>query len=522
MKLSRWAWPLVAALATFTAFIPALSGEFLNWDDLDILVNNPHYRGFSWASLRWIFGFHFGHYYPLTWLSFAANHALWELNPFGFHLTNSLIHAANAALTFFVFQELLRRARPGREAGSLKAPAALGALLFAVHPLRVESTAWITERSDVLAGFFYLLTLLFYLKERRTAALGTYVLSLAAKPTPVMLPLTLLILDAYPLGRLGPGRRWQALREKLPFFAAAAASGALTLICQNTVGSLWSLEALGPVQRLVVVVYNLGFYFYKTLLPINLLPFYPMPKPFGSLVDVFLASSVFVAAMTAFSWLLRRRLPALAAAWAHYVLTLLPVAGLIKTGPQLAADRYSYLSCLGWAALAAGWLAAKEGKTRRLALAAALVTVVVLGRLAWAQCGVWKDSETFWSYHIRKDPTHVAAHFFLGTLKLDKGQSDEAERLLRRALELDPAVGGVHNNLGNLLAAQGKAEEAIRHYRLAIEADPRHPIVRHNLAMALAGQGRIEEAMRALEEELLIAPGARPSRELLEKLSSLR
>lgn len=522
MTRSRWAWPLAVALATFTAFIPALSGDFLNWDDLDTLVNNSYYRGFSWASLRWIFGFHFGHYYPLTWLSFAADYALWGLNPFGFHLANILLHAANAAMTFLIFQKLLLHVRPGRDADSLKAPAALGALLFSVHPLRVESVAWITERSDVLAAFFYLSTLLLYLKGRRNAAVGAYVLSLAAKPTPVMLPLTLLVLDAYPLGLLVSGHRWKALREKLPFFAAAAASGALTLICQNKTGALWSLEALGPVQRFVVAVYNLAFYFYKTLLPTSLLPFYPMPKPFGSLVDAFLASSAFVVVMTASCWLLRRRRPALAAAWTHYVLTLLPVAGLIKTGPQLAADRYSYLSCLSWAVLAAGWLAIREGKTRRLALAGAMAATVVLARLTWAQCGVWKDSETFWSYHIRKNPAHATAHFYLGTLNLDKGRLDEAERFLLRALELDPASGAIHNNLGNLLAAQGKAEEAVRHYRLAIEADPRHPVVRHNLAMALAGQGRVEEAIEALEEELLIAPGARPSGELLEKLRSLR
>ena len=215
-----WLVPALIALVTFAAFLPTLHNQFVNWDDDENFLDNPHYRGLGWTQLRWMWTtFHLGHYIPLTWMTFGLDYRLWGMNPFGYHLTSLLLHAANAVVFFFVVHRILTLAlpRPSERGRALAVSAGFAALVFAIHPLRVESVAWATERRDVLSGLFYLVTILVYLRacegEKRGRrwywlAVATFVCALLSKAMVVNLPIVLLILDVYPLRRLGGFVGW--------------------------------------------------------------------------------------------------------------------------------------------------------------------------------------------------------------------------------------------------------------------------------------------------------------------------
>src|SRR6266571_3362429 len=248
-RCASWLVPVLIALVTFAAFLPALYNQFVNWDDDDNFLRNPHYRGLAWTHIRWMWTTHLGHYIPLTWMTFGLDYLLWGMNPVGYHLTSLLLHAANAVVFFFVVHRILTQALPSpSERGyALAVSAGVAALVFAIHPLRVESVAWVTERRDVLSGLFYLVAILLYLRacEGGARGRGWYWLSMAAfvgallsKSMVVNLPVVLLILDVYPLRRLGGAVGWwsaparRVYVEKIPFVLLAAAASAIALWAQ--------------------------------------------------------------------------------------------------------------------------------------------------------------------------------------------------------------------------------------------------------------------------------------------------
>src|SRR6266702_6099648 len=249
LELQHAVIPLVIAFSTFAAFLPALHNQFVNWDDTDNFLGNPHYRGLTWTHLRWMWTTHLGHYIPLTWMTLGLDYLLWGMNPVGYHLTRLLLHAANAVVFFFVVRRLLARAlsSPSERGYALAVSAGVAALVFAIHPLRVESVAWVTERRDVLSGLFYLVAILLYLRACEGMARGrgwywlsvaVFVCALLSKSMVVNLPIVLLILDVYPLRRLGgfvgwwsePARRVYV--EKIPFVLLAAAASAVAVMAQ--------------------------------------------------------------------------------------------------------------------------------------------------------------------------------------------------------------------------------------------------------------------------------------------------
>src|SRR5881296_409007 len=257
----HWLVPALIALVTFAAFLPALQNQFVNWDDHENFLDNPHYRGLGWTHLRWMWTTHLGHYIPLTWMTLGLDYLLWGMNPVGYHLTSLLLHAANAVVFFFVVRRILTRALPSlSERGhALAVSAGFAALVFAIHPLRVESVAWVTERRDVLSGLLYLLTILMYLRAREReergrgwywAAVGLFAGALLSKAMAVSVPVVLLILDVYPLRRLGgfvgwwsePARRIYI--EKIPFVLLAAAASAIAVMAQSSVHAAASLAQL--------------------------------------------------------------------------------------------------------------------------------------------------------------------------------------------------------------------------------------------------------------------------------------
>src|SRR5437899_2839051 len=418
-----WLVPVVIALITCAAFLPTLQNQFVNLDDNDNFLDNPHYRGLAWTHLRWMWTTHQGHYIPLTWMTLGLDYLLWGMNPVGYHLMSLLLHAANAVVFFFVVRRILTRALPSlSERGhALAVSAGFAALVFAIHPLRVESVAWVTERRDVLSGLFYLVTILVYLRacegEERgrrwySLAVATFVLALLSKSMVVNLPIVLLILDVYPLRRLGGAIGWwsaparRVYVEKIPFVLLAAAASAIALMAQSSVHAAASLAQLSVPGRLVVSAYGLGFYLWKMVVPVNLSPLYELPRTVDPLAPPFILSYGLVLAITVIALARCRRLPGLPAVWLAYVVVLLPVLGIVQSGPQIAADRYTYLAGLGWAILAgAGLLScwrtsrtSKTGTPTTLPIAGVATCLVVgLGALNWTQAQVWHDSEKLWT-----------------------------------------------------------------------------------------------------------------------------
>src|SRR2546428_1342790 len=286
-----WLVPVLIALVTFAAFLPTLNNQFVDWDDQRNFLDNHHYRGLGWTHLRWMWTTHLGHYIPLTWMTLGLDYLLWGMNPVGYHLTNLLLHAANAVVFFFVVLRILTRAlsSPSERGHALALSAGFASLVFAIHPLRVESVAWATERRDVLSGLFYLLTILMSLRAREREERGrgwywlsvaVFVLALLSKSMVVNLPVVLVILDVYPLRRLGGAVGWwsaparRVYVEKIPFVLLAAAASAIALMAQLSHDTMVSVVQLSALGRLAVSVYGLSFYLWKTVAPVSLSPLY--------------------------------------------------------------------------------------------------------------------------------------------------------------------------------------------------------------------------------------------------------
>ncbi|MFA6317364.1 MAG: tetratricopeptide repeat protein [Elusimicrobiota bacterium] len=516
--MPRALFPALAAAAVVAAFLPSLGNGFVNFDDGWYLVLNPNFKGWTWEHLRWMFtpwprG---GHYAPLTWMSLALDWSLWGMRPLGYHLTSLALHAAGAAAFYAVARRLFERVRADRAAEA----ALLASLFFALHPLRVESVAWASERRDVLSGLFYLLTLRFYLDRRLGPSLACFAASLLSKGMAMTLPLALVLLDFYPLRRLSlapeawlkPPERSVWL-EKLLFLAPAAAIAGVTLHLQVASGSAWALEKIPVLWRAGTACYGLMFYIAKTLLPVGLAPLYPMPPDAAAMAPTFALCGLGVAAATGLALLAARQgRPALLAVWAFYAVTLAPVSGLVQIGPQIAADRYSYLPCLGFALLF-GWGVSRLAS--RTSLIVGSLWILFLAGLTWKQTGVWRDAETLWAATAAAHPRHAQARLFLGNLRAEQSRPDEAEALFRKALALEPGYGAAHNNLANLLVRMGRDRESLAHYGAAAEASPGHKAVHYNWGIALMRLGRGREAAEHFRQELLLDPGHEPSRRAL-------
>jgi tetratricopeptide (TPR) repeat protein len=474
--------PLGIAAAAFAAFLPALSGSFLNWDDQHNFVENLGFRGLGWSNLRWMFTYTLEHYIPITWMTFGLDYLLWGMDPRGYHLTSLLLHAANAALFFSLAETLLRRARPECRPGTIRAAAAVAALLFALHPLRVESVAWITERRDVLSGLFFLLTIATWLRagdappgtaDRRrwlAASVALFGLMVLSKAMGMTLPLVLLVLDVYPLRRLGRESARGLIVEKIPHAAIMIGAIALTWFTQTGVASI-DRETYPLIQKVAQPGFRISFYVWKTLLPLDLAPVYHFHRSIGlpqaaGWAAVLAASAGLTAA--------RKRFPSGLATWVSYLLLIAPVSGVLQTGLYYAADRYSYLACLPFALLAAGGFASLLERWPGVAIGLSAVLLSALGALSWHQTGYWKDSRTLWTRQMAVHPDSWVGYFNHASALNEAGDHEGALRDYNRCLELRPGHATALTNRGTTRLELHDLGGALEDYTAAIGIEPRY------------------------------------------------
>jgi len=533
----RYLVPLSVVMVTFLAFLPTLQNGFVNWDDLTNFIDNTGYRGLGWTQLRWMFTtFHLSLYRPVTWMTLGFDHVLWGMNPLGYHLTSLLFHCANALLFYFVALRLLRLGLPAI-AGSevtLRFAAGFAALFFSLHPLRVEAVAWASARNDVVSALFLLLSVLCYLEAAAnaealsryarwlTAAVLFFAVSLLAKGIGMTLPFVLLVLDIYPLRRLkGRPRNWFSLKtrriwwEKVPFLVLGIIAGIIAVRAKQEGQVVHNLEQYGLTVRITESFYGLAFYLWKTVLPIALSPLYERPDQPDPLHWIFWLSAVAVVAITVSLFVLRLRWPAGLATWVCYGVALAPVLGIVQFGPQVAADRYSYLACLGWALLVGAaigrlcesWKRQSFNAVRwKLIQASAATSLFALSCLTWQQARLWHDSERLWRHALTVDPNSSYAYNNLAAEMKDQGNLDDAIHYYRKAVLIKPNFPLAYHNLGGVLFDRGEFDDAARNYRMALAIDPKSVKTYQKLGATLARQGQFDEAVTQYSKALQVNP----------------
>lgn len=445
-----------------------------------------------------------GHWIPVTWLTLGLDHVLWGMDPRGYHLTSLLFHTATAVTFYLLACRLLERALPRNTPRlDITLGAAASALFFAVHPLRVESVAWATERRDVVSGLFFVLTLLAYLKmveapggRRRgwyLTSLALFIGALLSKSITVALPVVLLVLDVYPLRRLAWPGRWGAperrvLLEKIPYALLSLAVSVVALVAMTSIRNITPIARLGWLQRAAISLYSLAFYLWKTLVPLDLSPLYEMPVRIDPLAWPYLLVAVVVAAVTAAAVAPRRRWPALLAVWVGYIVILLPVLGIVQNGPHIAADRNTYLASLGWALLAGAAVAWPWSGSRVLrAVAAAMVVVLVV--LTAQQVRVWRDSVSLWSHAVALEPANRLARINLGGAYVEQERMPEAIVQYREVLRLSRDKAPWYAVLGWLYARSGLVADALPLFVEALRLEPGRADACANVREAVAVLG---------------------------------
>jgi tetratricopeptide (TPR) repeat protein len=534
------------ALITLAVFLPVVEARFVAFDDTFYLTDNPKVQaGLTWESVRWAFTHcHAANWHPLSWLSHMLDCQLYGLRPAGHHLTSLLFHTANTLLLFGLLKYLT---------GAFWRSAFVAAL-FALHPLHVESVAWVSERKDVLSTFFFLLTLWAYARYAGVSrvqslesgecppsaaphaprvsrhaslfyllALCLFAMGLMSKPMLVTVPFVLLLLDYWPLGRLQlpivnrqppqlqrVSSVWRLVAEKLPFLVLSAASCVVTVIAQRKGGALASLEggaAVSVESRLINTPVSYAWYLAKLVWPSNLAVVYPYLREWPP--ETVLLSTMLVVALTGVAvWQARRRAYVLVG-WLWYLGSLVPVIGLVKVGVQSIADRYMYIPCIGlfivlaWgvADLTAGWA------QRTIPLAAGAAAVLAACALAaGAQLRYWQDTESLFRHALAVTQNNYLAFNNLGLYFAEHGQWELAKKYYRAALQIAPNYEAARNNLAAALVNDKNYPEGIAMLEEALHINPHSADIESNLGAALYSEGNTLEAIEHLRRAIQLNP----------------
>jgi Flp pilus assembly protein TadD len=532
-------------LITLLVYIPSGGHEFINYDDPAFVVENPNVRnGLTPEGIRWAFSTtETGNWQPVTWLTHMLDCQLFGLDAGPHHLVNVALHVANTVLLFVLLRFLT----------SALWPSALVAALFAWHPLRVQSVAWVAERKDVLCAFFALLSLLVYVryaKKRSGEVLGRrpwsyeyswvvvfLALGLMAKPMLVTLPFAMLLLDYWPLARLtgtseqrnGKGTKpssksraasakWslrQLLIEKWPLFALSALFCWLTVFAQSASKAVASFAHYPVDMRLKNVVLAYGEYLLKTVYPTNLAVFYPLPRTTSR--PALLGVLAVLVLISWAAWHFKRRRPWLLMGWFWFVGMLVPVSGLVQVGDQFFADRYTYLPSIGLCVAVVFGLAEWVAFARIRVLIASSLAACVLAGCLWSttrELAFWKDSDTLFTRALAVTHNNFVALNNLGAVLLRRGQTDEAIDLLKQAVVVAPADAEAQNNLGLTLVKLGQLEQAEPYYRNAIQVNPRYRQAYENLGSVYLQTKRLDQAIASLKAAIAIQPSAKALNDL--------
>ncbi len=561
-RLPGWLGAALLVLVTMALYWPAMRYGFVNYDDPLYVTDNPHVQGgLSWAGVKWAFSNteQAAYWAPVMWLSHMLACQLFGLNPWGHHLINVLLHAANTALVF-----LLLRRMTGATWRSF-----VVAALFGFHPLRVESVVWVTERKDVLSGLFFMLTLLCYAKavtSDKCPATGTdpqsagtstkpssilhplssfsywlallfFALGLMSKAMLVTLPFALLLLDYWPLRRVSsfkfsvsssrtispstfnpqlPGATKRSeggstlnylLFEKLPFFGLAAVMSVVTFVTQKHGGAVAPVENLPLGARCGNALISYCRYLEKLFWPVDLAIFYPL-RGYWPTAQVLLAGG-FLLGITVLLIVKRERYPFMLMGWLWFVGTLVPVIQLVQSGEQAMADRFTYMPSLGMLILAV-WGAYEltrpwQNQVMVLSVAGGAAIVLCLG-MTRQQIGYWQDNESLFRHALAVTENNYLAHHNLGFALDEKGQPDEAISQFEEAIRLRPDYAKAHNNLGFVLNEKGQTDEAINQYQEAIRLKPDYAEAHYNLGTALGMKGQTDEAISQFKEAIRLKP----------------
>jgi len=519
---------LALALAVLAAYGQLWDCDFVGFDDTTYVSSNDMVKqGLSWPGMVWAFTtLQAGFWHPLTWLSLMADSQFYGINPAGYHFTNLLLHLANSLLLFLLLQRLTKA----------RWPSALAAALFALHPLHVESVAWISERKDVLSTLFWMLALWAYvryveeinIREMNHGLPGShgsdsssvpfvvksdifyllslvlFALGLMAKPMLLTLPFVLLLLDFWPLRRLRPPL-WPLVAEKIPFFALAAASLVVGIMALRRGGAIVSLAAMPFGARLANVPISYARYVGKMFWPADLAVLYPIQLHWP--VWKVACAGAFLAMVTVWAIWRARSQPYLVVGWLWFLGTLVPVIGLVQAGSQVMADHYTYIPLIGlfimviwgvreWSAFCPApllhWLAA-------VALAACLA-------LTTRQVGYWKNSEELFAHAIAASDHNYLADYDLGTYYAAVGQKAAAIRYLEQAVRTAPDFASAHNNLGKALFQEGRIDEALDHLTNAVSLNSTVPEFHYNLGNALLALGRVAQALDQFDLHVHLTP----------------
>jgi Tfp pilus assembly protein PilF len=510
---------LFLGMATLVVYWQVRSFAFVNYDDGEYVIENQYVKdGLNYKSICWAFSsYHAANWHPITWLSHMLDIELYGLNPGAHHQTNVIFHLLNTLLLFFVFRKMT---------GGLWQSGFVAAL-FALHPLHVESVAWVAERKDVLSTFFWMLTMFSYVRyaahpgiNRYLPVVGFFILGLMAKPMLVTLPFVLLLLDYWPLRRMqfNPSaddgyksqKRSQGLLifwEKIPLFSLAVASSVMTFLAQKSGGAVGSMELYPLTTRVVNALVAYVKYIGKMIWPANLAVFYPYSESFpgwqiigaGTLLGL-----ITFAAIRSF-----RQRPWFVVGWLWFLGTLVPVIGLVQVGLQAMADRYTYIPLIGVFIIVA-WgvpeLLHRWRHKKKLLGLTAISVIIMLGITSWMQIGCWKNSQALFKHALDVTEKNYLAHNAFGNALKEQGKRDEAMRHYLSALEIKPDYAAPHYSMGHTLTEQGKLDDAINHFQKALQIKPDHAAVHDHLGYVFMMQGKIEQAIMHYSEALRIKP----------------
>jgi len=485
---------VLLSIAVLTVYFNVQYFEFVNYDDPPYVTANQIVKsGLTWKGFAWaLTTMYYANWHPLTWISYMLDYEIFGLRAGGYHLTNLLLHILNSIMIFYVFKRMTDKFWQSFTV----------AALFALHPLHVESVAWISARKDVLSTFFWFSTIYAYLLYIERPVILRYIfvmlsfaIGLTAKPMLVTLPFVLVLLDYWPLRRFDFGLTARSmiklLLEKVPLMTLSIVSSIITFLAQSESQATASLDLLSLEARISNALLSYAKYVLKMLLPVDLAVLYPHPGFIS--IEHLIASAVLIVAITISVIYFSRHHPYLSTGWFWYLGTLIPVIGIVQAGSQAMADRYTYIPLIGLFIMIAWGVPdlLKGGHFKKIVIYTSAITIsTALLITSWLQVQVWENSVTLFQHAIKVTSQNSIAHNNLAIALARQGKTGEAVWHYNEALRISPSYSDAHNNLGALLARNGNFEAAIKEFQAALRTDSHHELAKSNLKKVLEIQSK--------------------------------